>query len=438
MAAASTTSRSEISPVKPAPVQDTRLWHSQAHMPTVKRAERVIARGQGAYVWTEDGHRLLDLPASLWYCNVGHGRKEIADAVAAQMTTLAAYSTFQEYATRPAITLAQRVAELSPVRDARVYLTSGGSDSVDFAGKLSRRFWHEARRPEKRTIVTRHDAYHGLHAFGTSIAGIEPNREGYGDLVRETARVPTNDAAALEALISERGADTIAAFFCEPIIGTGGVILPAPGYLQEVQRICREHDVLFVVDEVITGFGRTGEMFASTRFELDPDIMLVAKGISSGYAPVGAAVVAARVWEPFWADGSDAVFRHGLTYAGHASACAAALANLDILEREELVARVRSLESVLEAALRPLAEHPLVKEVRAGVGLLGAVQLHDRGLAPRVAAECIDNGVLGRQLNDGALHISPPFVITEDEIQNAADVIADALDNVAARDDVNS
>jgi len=174
-------------------------------------------------------------------------------------------------------------------------------------------------------------------------------------------------------------------------------------------------------------------MFASTRFELDPDIMLVAKGISSGYTPVGAAIVAGRVWEPFWADGSDAVFRHGITYAGHASACAGALANLDILDREELVARVRSLESVLEAALRPLADHSLVKEVRAGVGLLGAVQLHDRWLVPRVTGEMIANGVLGRQLNDGAIHISPPFVITEDEIRGAADGIASALDVVAAR-----
>jgi adenosylmethionine-8-amino-7-oxononanoate aminotransferase len=176
-------------------------------------------------------------------------------------------------------------------------------------------------------------------------------------------------------------------------------------------------------------------MFASSRYELEPDMLLLAKGISSGYAPVGAAVVAARVWEPFWADGADVIFRHGLTYAGHASACAAALANLDILEGEELVARVRSLEPVLEAALRPLAGHPLVKDVRAGVGLLGAVQLHDRALGARVAAACLDNGVLGRQLNDGAIHISPPFVVTEDEIRGAADVIAHALDEVAARAD---
>jgi putrescine aminotransferase len=408
--------------------RETSLWHSQAHMPTVKRTERVITRGEGPYVWTEDGHRLLDLPASLWYCNVGHGRVEIAEAVAAQMRTLEAYSTFQRYATRPALDLAERVADLAPIADGKVFLTSGGSDAVEVAAKLARRYWNVVGQPDKRVIVTRANAYHGLHTMGTSIAGIDANRAGYGSLVEEAARVPTHDAAALEALVHERGADTIAAFFCEPVVGTGGVFLPAPGYLQEVQRVCREHDILFVVDEVITGFGRTGELFASTRFDLQPDVLLLAKGITSGYLPLGAVVAAPRLWEPFWADDAQLVFRHGLTYAGHATACAAAMANLDILEREELVARVRSLEAVLDAALRQLETHPLVAEVRAGIGLLAAVELHDSATAARVAERCVERGVLGRQLNDGSIHISPPFVITEDEIATAAAVIGDALD----------
>ncbi|HET6548371.1 MAG TPA: aminotransferase class III-fold pyridoxal phosphate-dependent enzyme, partial [Solirubrobacter sp.] len=330
------------------PAKTTRLWHSMAHMPSVKYAECVIVSGEGSYIWTQDGRRLLDAPASLWYCNVGHGRKEIAQAVAEQLTQIEAYSSFQQYTTPPAIELAERVAALSPLDDPRVYLTSGGSDTVEFAAKLARRFWDISGRPAKRTIVTRQEGYHGLHTFGTSIAGIEANRDGYGPLVHETARVPMHDAAALEALILERGADTIAAFFCEPVIGTGGVHLPKDGYLEEVQRICRKHDVLLVADEVITGFGRTGEMFASQRFGLTPDMMLCAKGISSGYLPLGAVVVGARVAEPFWADDSDHMFRHGLTYSGHSTACAAALANIDILEREELPARVRSLETTLE------------------------------------------------------------------------------------------
>ena len=365
----------EPQPPSAAPAQrETRLWHSQAHMPSVKRSERVIARGEGAYVWTEDGHRLLDLPASLWYANVGHGRREIAAAVAEQLGRIEAYSTFQNYATRPALALAERVAGLAPLDDPRICLTSGGSDSVDLASKLVRRFWTVQGRPEKRTIVTRDEAYHGLHGFGTSIAGIGANREGYGELVRETARIDTNNPESLQQLIHERGAGTIAAVFCEPVIGTGGVIPPAPGYLETIERLCREHDILFVADEVITGFGRTGRMFACERYGLRPDLMLLAKGISSGYVPLGAVVVARRIWEPFWEDGSDLVFRHGLTYAGHATACAAAMANLDILEREDLVGRVAELEDVLTAVLAPLAEHPLVREVRSGAGLLGAVR----------------------------------------------------------------
>ena len=408
--------------------RETRLWHSQAHMPTVKRSERIIARGEGAYIWTEDGHRLLDLPASLWYANVGHGRREIASAIAEQLGRIEAYSTFQRYATRPALDLAERVAALAPVDDPRICLTSGGSDSVDLASKLVRRFWSAQDRPEKRTIVTRDEAYHGLHGFGTSIAGIGANREGYGELVRETARIDTNNPESLQQLIHERGADTIAAVFCEPVIGTGGVIPPAPGYLETIQRLCRDHDILFVADEVITGFGRTGRMFACERFGLRPDLMLTAKGISSGYLPLGAVVVARRIWEPFWEDGSDLLFRHGLTYAGHATACAAAMANLDILEREELVARVAELEGVLTAVLAPVADHELVREVRSGVGLLAAVQLHDAGVAASVAERMVELGVLGRQLNDGSLHISPPFVVTEEELAGMAETIGEALD----------
>ena len=280
--------------------------------------------------------------------------------------------------------------------------------------------------------MTRTNSYHGLAGFGTSIAGIDANRAGYGTLIADTARVPMNDADALRALIDERGADTIAAFFCEPIIGTAGVYHPAAAYLQTVERLCRENDILLVVDEVITGFGRTGAMFASERFGIEPDVMLVAKGITSGYLPLGAAVISEHIWEPFWADDSELVFRHGLTYSGHASVCAAAHANLDIIERERLVERVKSLETVLQERLRPLAAHSLVREVRCGIGLLAAVQLHDSTIAARVAARCVDNGVLGRQLGDGSLHISPPFIITEEELATLSSVVAEALDRAAA------
>jgi adenosylmethionine-8-amino-7-oxononanoate aminotransferase len=420
------------SDVQLTPKRETKLWHSQAHMPSVKNAERIIVSGEGAHVYTNDGLRLLDAPASLWYCNVGHGRAEIADAVARQMRRLEAYSNFQQYATKPSLELAERIAAISPVRNPKIFLTSGGSDAVDLAAKLARRLWHATGQPDKRLIVTRDNGYHGLHAFGTSIAGIESNRTGYGTLIADTAQVTMNDPGALQALIDERGAQSVAAFFCEPVVGAGGIFFPAPGYLKAVQKICRDHDILFVVDEVITGFGRTGAMFASDRFGIEPDILLLAKGITSGYMPLGAAVIGERAWAPFWADGSELVFRHGITYSGHASACAAAHVNLDILEREQLVPRVRSLETVLEAALAPLASDPLVREVRSGIGLLTAVELHDRAIAGRVAERCIEHGVLTRQLADGSLHVSPPFVITEAEIGTLAAVIGEALRWAAA------
>lgn len=413
---------------------ETALWHSQAQMSVVKHAELVIERGEGVWLWDENGRKLLDTPAGLWYCNVGHGRSEIADAVARQMSAIETYHTFNQYANRPARDLAGRLSELAPIENGKVFLTSGGSDAIDTAGKLIRRYWSAMDLPDKKTIITRERGYHGLHTLGTSIVGLEINREGLGQLVPEAARVGTNDASELQALVDDLGADQIAAFFAEPIVGTGGVLHPQPGYFEEIQRICRENDILFVADEVVCGFGRTGEMFGTERFGLTPDLMVFAKGVTSGYLPLGGVIVGERVAEPFWEDGSSLIFRHGLTYAGHASVCVSAMANLDILEREELVARVRELESVLASALRPLGEHSLVREVRTGIGLLTGIVLVDHVTALRVSDRCLRKGVLMRALPDGVLHISPPFVITEDEIRFLAEVLAESLDEEVVED----
>jgi adenosylmethionine-8-amino-7-oxononanoate aminotransferase len=406
------------------------FWNPQAQMPTALRHRLVIARGEGAYLYTEAGDRLLDATASLWYCNVGHARPELADAAAKQLRELETYHVFGPVANRPALELADRIAALVPIPDAKVILGSGGSDAVDTAAKLARRHWQLHGRPDKRIVLSRDLGYHGLHAFGTSIGGLQFNRDGYGgeSLVPETARVATNDAGSLAEAVRTLGADRIAAFFAEPVIGTGGVIPPAPGYLEAVQAICRDNDVLFVTDEVITGFGRTGAMFASERFGLEPDMLLFAKGVTSGYLPLGGIAVARNVWEPFFAGDDAPIFRHGVTYSGHATACAVALANLDVLERDRLVERVADLESALVDALEPLRHLDEVVEVRCGVGLLGGVQLREDVSAEAVAYACRDLGVMTRPITNNTLQISPPFVVDADELGVISDAIGTALD----------
>ncbi|RMI30232.1 aminotransferase family protein [Nocardia stercoris] len=386
----------------------------------------VVARGEGAHIWDEAGTRYLDATGGLWFANVGHGRREIADAVADQLANIAHYSNFGDLV--PAVTrdLAERLAELAPVAGSKVMFTSGGSDSVDTAAKLARRFWVAQGRPDKTLIVGRQKAYHGMHYAGTALGGLPLNAEGYGELVPTARTVDWDSAAALQTLIDEVGADRIAAFFCEPIIGAGGVYPPPEGYLTEVRRICRDNDILFVADEVVTGFGRIGgSWFASTRFGLEPDIMTTAKGLTSGYVPMGAVFVAPRVAEPFYAGGTW--FRHGYTYGGHAGAAAAAMANLDILERERLLDASKNLESLLHEHFSPLAAHPKVAEVRSGVGAVAAVQLADPAEAPAMVKALRAEGVSGRAAGAGALQISPSFVITEDQVVELAAAFTRAL-----------
>lgn len=411
------------------------FWHPFADMSAVAGHDLVIESGHGCHVTTEDGRTFLDATAALWYCNVGHGRQEIGDAVMRQMSSIAAYSNFGDMATRPTLELADRLAALAPMTDAKVFFTSGGSDAVDTAVKIVRRYWSLLDRPERHVIITRERSYHGMHMAGTSLAGIPANRVGYGPLDSGVANVAWDDADALAALIDEIGADNVAAFFCEPVIGAGGVY-PAPeGYLSAVREICRERGVLFVADEVISGYGRTGRMFASEG--LDPDLVLTAKGLTSGYLPMGAVLVAGSVARPFW-ETPGLLWRHGYTYSGHASAAAAAMANLDIIEGERLVDRVASLQLSLTAALVPLRSHSYVTDVRSGVGLLGAVTIDPAVLAadatvmPRVIGGLRERGVLTRGLADGSVQISPPFVVTREQLNELATAIDGALTAVGS------
>jgi adenosylmethionine-8-amino-7-oxononanoate aminotransferase len=272
-------------------------------------------------------------------------------------------------------------------------------------------------------------------AFGTSIGGIDANRTGYGPLVPSTSRVPHDSAGALRDEIERVGPEQVAAFFVEPVIGAGGVHPPVPGYIEEVAQICAETGVLLVVDAVITGFGRLGTWFAAERFGVTPDLITFAKGVTSGYLPLGGVLVSGRVAEPFWSTPGKIAVRHGQTYAGHATVCAAGLANLEILESENLIQRGRELEGDLYDALAPLREHPLVGEVRGGVGLMASVAIdgaaleQDAALPAKVAKAARRHGVFLRPLVR-ELAISPPLIITVDEIGLLAEGIRGGLDDV--------
>jgi putrescine---pyruvate transaminase len=413
----------------------TELWRGFANMAATAGREVVIAKGRGSTVWDDQGKSYLDSTASLWYMNVGYGRDEIADAVGAQLKELAAFHTFGPFANPPLLELADKVAELSAIDDASVFFTSGGgSDAVDTAAKLARRYWDALGRPEKQIVISRQHGYHGTNAFGTSLQGIPANRAGYGDLVQHIENIPWGDADALEQLLVDH-ADRVAAFIGEPVIGAGGVIPPPEGFWPRVQELCRRHDVLLISDEVICGFGRLGTDFGCHRFGVTPDLMTCAKGLTSGYVPMGAVVVSERVKEPFFADGSTELFRHGYTYGGHPAAAAAGLANLRIIEREGLVERVRELEPVLAEAYQERFDgHPMVAEVRS-IGLAAAVEFTPEALAatPRladvVADLALEHGLIGRGLRGVAMQVSPPFVVTEDEIAEMARRLRLAVDD---------
>ena len=414
----------------------TRFWHPVADMHAVNaNGELVLDRAEGVTVWDVDGNRYLDGIAGLWYCNVGYGRQELVDAATAQLSKLPAYSHYGDLTTEPTSRLADRISEMAPMEDASVFFTSGGGESVETAVKLVRRYWSLLGQPERTVIVSRERAYHGLAGYGTSIVGTDVFTIGVGPLAGGTMRVPWNDADALAAAIDEIGAEHVAAFFCEPIIGAGGVLLPPPGYLEAARAVCRERGVLFVADEVICGFGRVGDSFASRRFGLDPDLVTFAKAVTSGYIPLGGVVIGPAVRDVFWAEGVGP-WRHGYTYSGHATATAVAHANLDLMERDGLFARALELETELADALAPLASQSLVTEIRAGLGVVAAVQLDpdavaaDATLPDRVAAAARKNGVLTRVLTGGGLQLSPALVITRAELDEIAAGIGSGLDSL--------
>ncbi|MGO9900849.1 MAG: aspartate aminotransferase family protein [Solirubrobacteraceae bacterium] len=381
-------------------------------MGSVRSAELVIARSEDVWVWDADGKRYLDATAGLWYANVGHGRAEIRAAVAAQMERLGAYPAFFDFANRPALELAEALAERAPM-PSRVFLGSGGSDGIDTAAKLARRYWWEVGEPDRTLLVSRSAAYHGTHGFGTALGGIPSNRQGFGPLAG-TIQVGHDSLEEMEQAFARVGPERVAAVFVEPVIGAGGVYPPAPGYIEGVAKLCQRTGALLVVDAVICAFGRLGTWFGIERWNVQPAMIVFAKGVTSGYLPLGGVMVSEQIAEPFWREPGGPVFRHGPTYAGHPTCCAAALANLALLERDGLLERGREQEQALLDALAPLAEHDLVSEVRGGVGTMGAVELtaevRDRepGAVASVMKGARAAGVLVRP-GGSAVLVSPPL-----------------------------
>ena len=408
------------------------LWHPFSDMGAIEAGgEFVITRGEGVRVFDDGGRSYLDATAGLWFANVGHGRTELADAAAAQLRKIAHFSTFGNYTNDVTNALAERLAALAPVPGSKVFLTSGGSDSIDTAAKIARRYWVERGEPSRTIMIGRQKAYHGMHYAGTSLGGLAPNTDGYGVLVPETAHVAWDDADDLRTSIERLGPGNVAGFFCEPVLGAGGVYPPPVGYLEAARKICADYEVLFVADEVITGYGRIGgAWFASTRFGLDPDMVISAKGLSSGYAPVGAVLVAPVVAEPFFRPGAGVWFRHGYTYSGHAMCAAVALANLEIIEREGLLQEAARLETTLARTLSPLAGHDAVREVRCGTGALAAVQLEAPADAPMLVGLLREEGVATRAVGAGGIQISPAFVMTDAEVDELAAAIGRAVDRL--------
>ena len=382
-----------------------------------------VVRGEGALVYDADGNEYVDAMASLWFAAIGYGRTEVVDAMAEQARTLHAYHCFDPFTNGPADALAERLTALAPMDDARLFLVGSGSESVDSAIKLARAAHIRAGHPERTLVVSRSAGYHGVTYGGTSAQGIPDNREGFGPLVEGIFSVPGDDIEAMATMFAEQG-DQVAAVITEPVQGAGGVFPPPEGYLTQLRRLCDDHGAFLIMDEVICAFGRLGRWFGSEHYEVRPDLLTFAKAITSGYVPLGGVLVGAAVHGPLSAD-PDFVLRHGHTYSGHATACAAALANLDVIEGEGLLDRALVVGKRLSDGLRSLQSDGLVGQVR-GEGAVWAAELPEGKAAPAVRDALLAEGVIVRPLGT-ALAMCPPLVITDEQVDHIIDSVASVL-----------
>ena len=410
------------------------------HKALMEKGTRIITRADGVYLWDSDGNKILDGMAGLWCVNVGYGRQELVDAATNQMQELPYYNNFFQTTHPPAIELSKALVDISPSQFNHVFFTNSGSEANDTVVRMVRHFWALEGKPEKTVIISRENAYHGSTVAGSSLGGMK-GMHAQGGILHDIEHIAQpywyrsgsemdpeefglKTAQALEIRIREIGEDRVAAFIAEPVQGAGGVIIPPATYWPEIQRICKKYGILLIADEVICGFGRLGEWFGSEYFNIEADFMPIAKGLSSGYLPIGGLMVGDRVAETVINKGSD--FNHGFTYSGHPAACAVALENIRILKDEKIIETAKNeLSPYLQKKWLALGDHPMVGEAR-GLGMVGALELvkdkntktsypSDQNVGMICRDFCFNNGLIMRAVGD-AMIICPPLVISYSEI----------------------
>ncbi|MFZ5790854.1 MAG: aminotransferase [Pseudomonadota bacterium] len=430
--------------------------HPWTHFDSFK-AEGTLAmcEGEGAYVYDTAGRRYLDGIGGLWCVNIGYGRREMADAIAEQAIRLPYFNTFYDTSNPPAALLAAKLAALAPGDLNRVFFTCTGSDGNDTAVRLAHYYWSRRGRPRKKHVISRIDAYHGSTYLGMSLTGRKADKSPHFHFITDfvhhiscpnTYRRPAGTSPAqfcdllvaeFEAKIGELGAETIAAFIAEPIMGAGGVHVPPEGYHRRMREVCRRHDILYVSDEVVTAFGRLGHFFASREaFDVQPDMIVAAKGISSGYVPLGACIFSEAIWDVISAADPDGWFTHGFTYSGHPVACAAGLKNIEIMERERICEHVREVGPYFERHLGELLDLPLVGDVRGSHFMLCVENVQDKeskalldeeiNVGGRIAEHCQARELIVRPL--GHLNVmSPPLILTRAQIDELVAILAASI-----------
>ncbi|MFJ8246565.1 aspartate aminotransferase family protein [Peribacillus asahii] len=397
----------------------------------------IFTEGKGIYLTDITGKQVIDGMSSLWNVNIGHGREELAQVAQEQMSKLAFSSCFGTISNEPAIRLASKLASIAPGDLNAVFFTSGGSESNDTAFKLARHYWILKGQPNRQKIISRTQSYHGVAMGATSATGLKPFRDFTNSITPDFYHVDGTSSEALREAIEQEGPETIAAFITEPVQGAGGVNIAPEGYLQEVRKICDEYGILMIVDEVITGFGRTGTMFGVNHYGVVPDMMCFAKGVSSGYAQLGGVLFSEKMFDDL-KELSKGTLLHGYTYSGHPTACSVALKNIEIIERENLVENAKLMgEELLKGFKYLQSNHRIVGEVRA-LGLIGGIEIvkdkltgenFETPLSPKLAEEAAKRGLIIRTVtfDQDTLVFAPPLVINKAEIERMIDILDETM-----------